>query len=60
MLATAFPGYTFNTGTVTKSTDTHGGAFAAKLTNVAFGSGTTATVREGFLVLGQKLGGEAS
>ncbi|MGI4763294.1 MAG: T9SS type A sorting domain-containing protein [Janthinobacterium lividum] len=60
VLAAVFPSYTFNTGTVVKSTDAHGGAFAAKLTNIAFGSGTTATVLEGFLVLGQKLGGEAS
>lgn len=60
VLAAEFPGYSFNTGTVTKSTDAHGGAFAAQLSNIAFGSGTTATVLEGFMVLGQKLGGQAS
>ena len=60
VLAAVYPGYTFNTGTVTKSTDAHGGTFAAQLSNIAFGSGTTATVLNGFMVLGQKLGGEAS
>lgn len=57
VLAAVYPGYTFNTGTVTKSTDAHGGSFAAKLTNISFGSGTSAVVLEGFMVLGQKLRG---
>ena len=54
------PGFFYNTGTVTKSTDAHGGSFAAKLSNVSVGSGTNTGVVGGVLVLGTKLGGEAS
>jgi hypothetical protein len=59
VLAADDPGYTYNTGTVTKSADAHGGAYAAQLSNISFGSGTNTLVLEGFMVLGPKLGGEA-
>jgi hypothetical protein len=45
---------------VTKSTDAHSGAFAAKLTNTTFtGQNGASIVQEGVLVLGTKLSGRA-
>jgi len=47
----------FNTGTVTKSTDAHGGTFAAKLTTITTPATTTnIAILPGLLVLGNKTG----
>ncbi|MDJ0366358.1 T9SS type A sorting domain-containing protein [Hymenobacter sp. H14-R3] len=54
--AASDPGYTYNTGTVTKSTDAHTGSFAAKLTNISFqGNNGASFVQEGVLILGSKI-----
>jgi hypothetical protein len=48
---------TFNTGTVTKSTDVHGGTFAVKLTTVTTPpTATNLAIVPGILVLGAKTG----
>ena len=49
-----------NSGTVTKSTDAHGGSFAAKLTSTTLTSSSGSAVVEGILILGTKLGGQVS
>jgi hypothetical protein len=60
ILAFEDPGYVYNTGVVTKSTDVHSGSFAAKLTNTTFtGQNGASLVQEGVLVLGTKLSGRA-
>lgn len=61
ILAFEDPGYVYNTGVVTKSTDAHTGSFAAKLTNTSFKDDNTGAsfVQEGVLILGSKLGGSA-
>jgi hypothetical protein len=60
ILAFEDPGYVYNTGVVTKSTDAHSGSFAAKLTNISFQDNNGASfVQEGVLVLGTKIGNNA-
>lgn len=56
ILAAEDPGYVYNTGVVTKSTDAHSGSFAAKLTNTSFKDNNGASfVQEGVLILGTRL-----
>lgn len=56
ILAFEDPGYVYNTGVVTKSTDAHSGSFAAKLTNTAFRDNNGGSfVQEGVVILGTKI-----
>lgn len=58
--ATNNPPGSFETGTVTKSTDTHSGAFAAKLTTLNLPTTSGGTVPfPGILILGAKFGAYA-
>ena len=50
------PRGSYNTGTVTKSTDARGGAYAAKLTTVSVPTNSGAAILPGYLLLGAKTG----
>jgi hypothetical protein len=48
-------GYYYNTGTITKSTDAHGGSYAISLATLTLGTGANTTQIPGFIVLGNRV-----